>query len=128
MQAPLKYDQTPKTPIVDFDAATGILLLKGKSIPENSIQFYKPIFDWLDNYIQQPAANTILNVQFDYFNTASSKCIVDVFKKLDVLIKSGKGNAQINWHYLEEDDDMLEVGEDYQSIIKVPFNLVAIEA
>lgn len=118
-------EQSPKTPIVNFDPSTGIFELKGKSIPENSILFYTPLFEWLDNYIQSPQPKTTLNIQLDYFNTSSSKCIVDLFKKLEMINKNGKGEVLINWLYDDQDDDMQEAGEDYQSIIKIPFNLVS---
>ncbi len=119
-----KSELTVKTPLINFDAASGNFELKGKSIPENSVIFYKPMMEWLESYVQNPAAKTVLNIQLDYFNTSSSKCIVDLFKKLESITKSGK-DATINWLYNEEDEDMQEAGEDYQSIIKMPFNLVS---
>jgi len=125
MAAPFTAEQTAKTPQIDFDPASGNFELKGKSIPENSAVFYKPIYDWLDEYIQNPASNTTLNIQLDYFNTSSSKCIVDLFKKLELIVKNGKGAAVINWKHDENDDDMQEAGEDYKSIIKIPFNIVS---
>jgi len=121
---PFTAEQTPKTPHINFDPATGIFELNGKSVPENSVIYYKPLFDWLDQYVQNPAKNTTLTVQLDYFNTSSAKCIVDLFKKIELIYKSGKGEVVINWMYNEPDEDMLEVGEDYKSIIKVPFNLI----
>jgi hypothetical protein len=120
-----KTEQTPKTPLITFDPATGNFELKGKSIPENSAVFYRPMYDWLDNYVTNPAPKTTLKIQLDYFNTSSSKCIVDLFKKLELISKNGKGEAVIDWLYDENDDDMLEAGEDYQSIIKIPFNLIS---
>ncbi len=120
-----KTEQTVKTPFINLDAATGSFELRGKSIPENSVIFYKPMMEWLENYIQHPAAKTVLTIQLDYFNTSSSKCIVDLFKKLELISKNGKGEATINWLYNEEDEDMQEAGEDYQSIIKIPFQLVS---
>jgi len=118
-------EQAVKTPFVNFDPQSGNFEMKGKSIPENSALFYKPMFDWLDAYVQQPAAKTQLNIQLDYFNTSSSKFIVDIFKKLELIIKNSKGEALINWMYDENDDDMMEAGEDYKSIIKMPFNLTS---
>jgi len=118
-------EQSTNTPLINFDAQSGIFELKGKSIPENPVQYYIPLFNWLDNYIQNPFLQTILNIQLDYFNTSSAKCIVDLFKKLEQISKNGKGETTINWLYNEQDEDMLEAGEDYKSIIKIPFNLVS---
>ena len=66
-----------------------------------------------------------MNVQLEYFNTSSSKCILDVFKKLE-SIQKGKQEVIINWYYEEDDEDMLEAGEDYESIIRVPFKMIEI--
>lgn len=119
-----KLEQSSKTPYIHFDP-NGQLELKGKSIPENTPAFYKPLFEWLDAYILSPSATTTLDVQFDYFNTSSAKVIVDIFKKLEQIAKNSKGDVIINWLYNEIDVDMLEAGEDYKTIMKVPFNLVA---
>ena len=121
----IKIEGTPKTPTVVMNHETGVIEIKGRSIPENSIEFYKPIVDWLDEYANGPAAKTIVNMQLEYFNTSSSKCILDVFKKLEVL-KKNQNDVVINWYYEEDDEDMLEAGEDYESIIKVPFKMIQI--
>lgn len=122
----IQIEGTPKTPTINFDASTGVLELKGRSIPENSIEFYKPIVDWLDEYALNANQQTSVNVQLEYFNTSSSKCILDVFKKLEAISKNGN-KIVINWHYEEDDEDMLEAGEDYQAIINVPFKMVEIK-
>lgn len=121
----ISIEGTPKTPTIKFDPATGVLELKGRSIPENSIEFYKPIIDLLDKYAANPKPVTNVNVQLEYFNTSSSKCILDLFKKLE-QIKNNGSNVTINWHYEEDDEDMLEAGEDYQAIINVPFKMIQI--
>lgn len=121
----LFVEGTQKTPTVNFDASKGIIEIKGRSIPENSIEFYKPLVDWLENYAQNARESTVVNIQLEYFNTSSSKCILDVFKKLEAIYKN-KHQVNINWYYEEDDEDMLEAGEDYESIIHVPFNMVEI--
>ena len=122
---PIKIEGTPKTPTVNFKAESGVLEVKGRSIPENSIEFYKPLVDWIGNYGDSAKADTVVNIQLEYFNTSSSKCILDVFKKLESV--NGKTNITINWHYEEDDEDMLEAGEDYQAIINIPFKMIEME-
>jgi hypothetical protein len=121
----LSIEGSAKTPSVKFDAEQGIIEIKGRSIPENSIEFYKPLVDWLENYANSPMQQTKVNVQLEYFNTSSSKCILDVFKKLEAIHKA-KSEVLINWYYEEDDEDMLEAGEDYESIIRVPFKMIEI--
>lgn len=119
----IKIEGTAKTPEVNFNKESGELRIQGRSIPENSIDFYKPIIDWLDHYALQPAPETVVHVQLEYFNTSSSKCILDVFKKLEAIKQSGK-EIRVKWHYEEDDEDMLEAGEDYDAIIDIGFEMV----
>lgn len=123
---PLQLEGTAKTPYVHFDPGSGLLELKGRSIPENSIDFYKPLIDWIDQYGRAPQQKTALHVQLEYFNTSSSKCILDVFKKLEAIRAAGN-EVTVLWHYEEDDEDMLEAGEDYAGIIKLPFRMILIQ-
>jgi len=122
----LVIEGSPKTPTINFSPENGKLLIKGRSIPENSIEFYKPLVDALENYSGNPKDATNVDIVLEYFNTSSSKCILDVFKKLE-KINSESNGVVINWHYEEDDEDMLEAGEDYQAIINIPFKMVEIE-
>ncbi|MBS3769493.1 MAG: DUF1987 domain-containing protein [Bacteroidales bacterium] len=121
----LSIEGTNKTPSVKLDPVSGVIEIKGRSIPENSIEFYRPIVEWLDEYAKNPNKKTTVNVQLEYFNTSSSKCILDIFKKLESLKKS-RNEVIINWYYEEDDEDMLESGEDYESIIRIPFKMIEI--
>ncbi len=122
----LSIEGQAKTPTVNLNPETGTIEIKGRSIPENSIEFYKPVVDWLEEYGKNPKEKTTVNIQLEYFNTSSSKCILDVLKKLEAIAKAGH-DIIINWFYEEDDEDMLEAGEDYQSIIKVPFKMIETE-
>ena len=119
----LKQEGSAKTPVVEFNAS-GELLLKGRSIQENSIEFYKPLIEWIESYSESPNSSTVLNVQLEYFNTSSSKCILDVFKKLESVTGS---EVSVKWYYEEDDEDMLEAGEDYEAIIDLPFEMIEVE-
>jgi hypothetical protein len=121
----LLIEGSAKTPTIKFDAEQGIIEIKGRSIPENSIEFYKPLIEALENYSSAVKPITTVNIQLEYFNTSSSKCILDVFKKLEGINKAGSA-VTIHWHYEEDDEDMLEAGEDYQAIINVPFKMVMV--
>lgn len=122
----LVIEGTPKTPTIKFNPEVGKLLIQGRSIPENSIDFYKPLVDSLEEYSSSPKEATKVDIILEYFNTSSSKCILDVFKKLEKINSAGSG-VTINWHYEEDDEDMLEAGEDYQAIINIPFKMIEIE-
>jgi hypothetical protein len=122
----IKIDPTPKTPKVVFTADEGYLEIGGRSIPENSREFYQPLMDWLDEYIENPNNQTEFNFKLEYFNTSSSKCILDVLRKLEKLHEDGN-EIKVNWYYEEEDEDMKEAGENYQRIVSVPIELAVME-
>lgn len=123
--SPFLSEKTVKTPFVSFDPISGNFEMRGKSIPENTISFYKPILDWLNEYAQNPAPKTTLTVQLDYFNTSTSKCLVDIFKKVEMVITNNKGEVVINWMYDENDEDMMEAGDDFKSTVKIPFSITS---
>ena len=119
-------EPTRTTPLIKFDPDEGVLEMKGRSSPENSIQFYQKVIDNLDEYVFSGGDQFTANIAFEYFNTSSSKCLFDVFKRLSKIEDSGK-TITINWFYEEGDDDMMEAGEDYSDLLDLDFNFREIE-
>lgn len=112
-----------RTPKVSFDANNGILEISGRSIPENSIVFYQPLFNWLNDYMKNPPFTTNVIFKFEYFNTSSSKCILDILRKLENLSKVNE-HVYIRWYYEEGDEDMEESGRDFKTITELNIELV----
>jgi hypothetical protein len=117
---------TRTTPFVMYNGTSGFLEIKGKSSPKNSIEFYSEIIKELEVLSIDVIPNFRLNVALEYFNTSSAKCLFDIFKKLTVLEKLTT-QVEVNWHYEDGDDDMLESGEDYAEISGLKFNFIAMD-
>ncbi len=115
--------KTKTSPEIIMDFERGILDIIGESYPENAVGFYKPVFDWLNSATSANIPITV-NFRLDYLNTSSSKCVIDI---LDILDKyhGNAGKVSVKWYYKEDDDDMLETGEEFSSDIKVPFELLS---
>ncbi len=123
MLEPLKIEPTHKTPKVYLDPAEGVFELSGRSIPEDSVGFYQRILSWIDEYAKGPNSKTNFKFELEYFNTSSSKNILELLKKLEAI--HGEGNdVQISWYYDEDDEDMEETGEDYKALLNVPLELI----
>lgn len=120
----IKIKGTDDTPSVILDAASNIFEIAGRSLPEDVAAFYSPIIEWLDKYIQSPNPKTNFNFKLVYFNTASSKLLLDILMKLEELHKTGK-EVLVKWHYSEDDEDMKEAGEEYADIVDVPFEQIS---
>jgi len=120
---PIIISATEDTPGIRLDETQDIFEISGRSLPEDVVKFYKPILDWLDEYAQSPNENTVFDFKLSYFNTASSKIILDILMKLETMHDDGK-NISIKWHYPSEDEDMMEAGEEYAEIVSVPIEMV----
>ena len=118
-------EATPSTPEINFDFASGVLEIKGRSIPENSVEFYLPLFAALDQYVANPKTGIKVTIQLEYYNSSSSVCILNVLKKLEALNKTGTA-VSVDWLYEEEDEDTLSAGKNFQAIIHVPFKMIKI--
>lgn len=121
----LIIEPTPKTPKVILNADINVFEVSGRSIPEDSVGFYRKILDWIDEYSKTPNPSTNFKFQLEYFNTSSSKCLLDLFRKLEKLAKSGQ-DVSITWCYDADDEDMAETGEDYKALLDMNFELVSI--
>ena len=121
----LLIDKTEKTPYICLEK--GLFQFYGRSIIEDSKRVFQPVVDWLKKYQPDSNLKTIVNFNFDYLNTSSSKCIYDILKVLDDL--HGKGHdIVINWYYEEGDSDMLDLGVHLKAFIRSPFNFIETKA
>ena len=115
----LIIDSTNSTPAVLFNVKKGILMLSGKSLPEDANKFYEPIENALDEYIQKYSNNLLMiTCEFEYINTSSSKALYNLLLK---AVKALKFNVSIVWGYEDEDEDLKEQGEDFASALGVEF-------
>ncbi|MGD1843852.1 MAG: DUF1987 domain-containing protein [Salibacteraceae bacterium] len=120
----ISIEATDETPAVTLDASSNTFDFSGKSLPEDVSTFYNPILDWFDSYSLNPNETTVVDFKLTYFNTASSKCILDILMKLEEISEEGNSAVTINWHYQEDDEDMEEAGEEYADIVDIPFEMM----
>ncbi len=123
MKRTILKEPTKTTPFVRLDSESGLIEFKGKMIPEDSSLLFDPIIQWLDEYTHKPSQRTELNIQLEYFNTRSSKYLLDIFRKLEYIYNK-QYEIIINWICESDDFDMIEAGEDYQAIVNIPFNII----
>ena len=122
----LKIEPTRISPYIMVDSSKGIIELKGKSTPENAIQLYYPVIDKVKELFVDIKGKIQINISLQYFNTSSSKCIFDLLRTIKGM-QSSERSVHVNWYYEEDDDDMLETGEDYEDILGLPFSYIPIE-
>jgi hypothetical protein len=108
------------TPLIDFKL-TGELIIEGRSIPEDAIEFYRPALKWINDLTATSPKKITMTFRMEYFNTSSSKVLLSMLNSLKRIRESGKTKVYIVWFYEENDSDMFEAAEGFQSITKLPF-------
>ncbi|MCB0489011.1 MAG: DUF1987 domain-containing protein [Cyclobacteriaceae bacterium] len=114
----LNIEGAEDTPKIILDKGNGIFEISGRSLPEDCAEFYKPVLEWIRSYSGDSNASTDFVFNLEYFNTASSKLILDILSALNDV----KGTT-VFWHYQEDDEDMMEAGEEYRDLVEMPFEL-----
>ena len=111
----LIIEGTQFTPHVELDPA-GEIIVKGRSIIEDPIAFFNPVFLWLKSCSMD---NLHVTIRLEYMNTASSKQMYDFL----MLISENKSikNTLVSWYYEEGDDDCYEMGKDFEMLINLTF-------
>ena len=92
------------TPTLDFKS-NGELAIEGKALIEDSRPLFITVFDWLEK-LNVPEIN--FDVNLEYFNTAVSKQLYELFARLDE--NKNAETIKVNWHYEEGDEDNFESG------------------
>lgn len=120
----LRIDPTKSSPRVHFDPVRHVLEITGESYPENAAKFYAPVFEWLGLYLAGLGDQAVtVNLNISYFNSSSSKALMNLFDLLDEACRNGR-RIEVNWRYDEDNETALECGEEFkEDVSDLPFNL-----
>jgi hypothetical protein len=119
----LNYEPAEYLPGIILDKDSGKFEISGKTCPEDAVAFYDPVFDWLDEYSQDPLEDTVFDFRLTYFNTVSSKIIMMIMMRLEEINEEGN-KVKIRWFYPEDDEDLEEAGDDFSSMLEIEFEMV----
>lgn len=116
---------TKKTPEVTLNP-NGDIRLSGRSIPEDASKFFEDVINWVIEYCKSPRETTTVNIELEYFNSGSAKYVMQMLRELSEVMSENK-KLIVNWHYEEGDDDILERGEYYSTILNIDINFIETE-
>lgn len=119
----LHIEPTETTPKVTLDRDSGLFLIQGRCLPEDVKSFFIPVIEWFDDYTKKSNKDTQILLEFDYFNTASSKMILIILSKLRDIQKLGK-SVRVTWKYPQYDVELEEAGEEFSDLLGIPFDFV----
>lgn len=116
---PIKIEKTANSPEVILNKDNNIFQIIGRSIVENSYDFYTPILNWFEEYFKNPNPSTQLSLYIDYLNSSSTLQIMKLIK-----IFNDKPNVKVVWVYEEGDENSRETGEEYELASNVKFEFI----
>jgi len=123
----LEKEKTTSTPYVLVDEEKNYLRLEGRSFHENVGEFYKEISDWLDGYLAADFSSFTFDCALNYFNSSTTKLLLNILLKMDKYA-GGKKEIIVNWITSEDNEIMVECGEDFKEEVEnLKFNLVISE-
>ena len=112
-------------PKVAFNATTGICELSGESFLENTFEFYDQIKSWFEDYFKTKRP-IFFELRLNYFNTASSKSLLDLFMMLKDYKDEGN-EVYVKWFYSAEDEQLLMDIEDFEDVSELSIEKVCID-
>jgi len=113
-------------PGVILDRDSGKFRMFGISCPMEPFEFFDPILEWFHEYMKDPLDETVLEIRFSYFDTSTSKFLLHILYILEDLRDSGY-STKVRWYYGEEDIDMYEEAEEFESVTDIEFEMIAVE-
>jgi hypothetical protein len=118
---PLNLTGTDQTPQVTLNKEKGVFEFSGRSLTDKAAAFYRPVIQWMTEYAESPNPKTEVVFKMEYMNTSSSKALFDLFAIVQTI-----SGAKIVWCFHDEDEDMEETGEEFSSLVKIPFEMRAL--
>jgi|SRR5688572_10832607 hypothetical protein len=116
----LEMEGTSRTPAVRLDPKEGRLEISGRALVDDARTFFKPVLDWVKEYVKSPQPATHITFKFEYLNNESSKVLLDI-----IGLISGLPGARVHWYFHEDDEDMEETGEELAELVTIPFEFIA---
>jgi hypothetical protein len=120
-------EKSKKTPLIHINLKENKFLIKGPSFSENIVDIYNPIIDWIDTNIPNLDTELVCELYFTVLNSASHKKIFQILIRLNSYLDAGK-KIKVQWFYDEDDEDIMEMGEDLTELINIPFEIIPVRS
>lgn len=118
----LEIEPDEETPKVTLNERSGEFRFCGNSFPENAEEFYKPVFEWLQKYSENPRLFTLFEFKFKFLSTSSQKELIQIFNILELIASSSA--VVVKWYFQKDNEDAFNFGLDFSKLFHIDFNLV----
>lgn len=114
--------QTASTPRVHTDSLRGRVTMAGDSYPENPFDFFQPIIEWIEAYLDGDSRPLCLDLELVYLNTSSIRAMMDIFDRMEEAHLDGR-QVSVLWTYDPDNERVGELAEEFREDCTFPFTI-----
>lgn len=107
------------TPKVNFDPENSVFEISGKALPEDAIEFFRPLYDWMAKYLESSDVPVTVNLDLAYLNSSSTRYIFNILSLLEDAHEEGR-EVSVKWRASNSDEVMIGKGEEMKEMLDVP--------
>jgi hypothetical protein len=113
-------DATDRSPKVVLDRQESILLVEGRSYPEEGMDFFDPIIMRFRSIQDSDNPIGTVHIRLEYYNSATTKALADLLTAMERCAKRGN-DVKVIWEYEEDDDGIAEDIEMFRETYQLDF-------
>jgi len=115
-------EPTDRSPLVLLDREEAILKVEGRSFPEEGMDFFDPIILRFKTLSKSDLPVRIIHVRLEYYNSATSKALAELFQLL-ANVKQAGYSVKVIWEYEKEDDGIQDDIDMYIDTFDLEFDI-----
>ncbi len=111
------------SPITMFDDSNGVISISGRAIQIDSSKFWNSMNSKLNEFLQNSLEKVSIRFQMEYIHSSSIESLLRFLELLKLNTKKDKC-IEVEWLYENGDEDMLELGNFINEIVKLPMKYI----
>lgn len=115
-------DATDRSPLVFLDRESSVLKIEGRSYPEEGMDFFDPLILRFKTIQKSDDPIRTIHIRLEYYNSATTKAISDLFLQL-VAAKNSGYSTKVIWEYDQDDEGIQEDIDMYIESFDLEFDI-----
>lgn len=125
----LYLEATQYTPAINFNPDIGKFEISGISLPEDVLDFYEPVLDWLNKFTDSliaesdsPRPPLQFTFKLNYYNSGSVRFLVSVLHIIKRLCDNT--TVKVEWFYEKDDIHLFDNGKELEELTGLKFDFI----
>ncbi len=121
----IKINATENSPEIILDPDKTTIKIEGTSYSPDPIETYTPVIEWIEKLDKEWKKGQTLKciLKLEFLNSSGHKTLYKILFHMQEMYKQGK-DIKVEWHYESDDEDLVEMGQDFVDILKLPIEMI----